>query len=157
MKLIRVFLISFLLAFYLVFPAGRVFSQDTAYVDQEGRYVLVTVSSEGIYARTMQKRVPAVVLDSVRGIVWRCKDLQEDRPLWIKTDLAKNGDKPMAARKYVVTIPQAPGNELRIPAIVVDTAEGKAWTCRDVTSEDAVWVGKDLVQDIKGEGYKYGP
>jgi len=124
---------------------------------QEGRYVLVTVNKAGGYtgARVSQKKTPAIVLDSYLGIVWRCQDTKNEKPLWIKTDLGKNSDKQLSKKKYIISIPLYSGEDYKIPAIVLDMEEGKSWICADIVSESAKWVLTDLPKDIKQEGYTY--
>jgi len=149
MKTKKIIPILFILIFYLVFFVSCGFAEYTASDTQDGRYVLVTIESEGIYAKTLQRKIPAIVLDTVRGIVWRCQNLAEEKPVWIKTDLGKNSDASLSKKRYIVKIPTSSSNDLKIPAIVLDTEEGKTWTCRDITSPDAIWVEKDLPKDIK--------
>jgi hypothetical protein len=115
---------------------------------QDGRYVLVMVSSAAgnvtrSYALT---KVPAVVLDTVLGIVWRCPNIQEEQPRWIKTDLGKEQDKALSARKYLIRILDWPVSGLKIPAIVLDQNEGKVWNCPNILDENAVWIPKDLTK-----------
>lgn len=124
---------------------------------QEGRYVLVTVNKVRGYTgtQTLQKKTPAIVLDSYLGIVWRCQDIKDVKPLWIKTDLGKNSDKQLSQKKYIISIPLYSGEDYKIPAIVLDMEEGKSWTCPDIVSQSANWVLTDLPKDINKEGYTY--
>ena len=148
--------------FFVVFSGQYVFAEYGASGNstsqmQEGRYVLVTVNKVRGYAgtQTLQKKTPAIVLDSYLGIVWRCQDTKNEKPLWIKTDLGKNSDKQLSKKKYIISIPPYSGEDYKIPAIVLDMEEGKSWTCADIVSESAKWVLTDLPKDIKQEGYVY--
>ena len=149
--------------FYLLFSGHYVFAEyDTSANStsqmQEDRYVLVTVNKVRGYntgTQTLQKKTPAIVLDSYLGIVWRCQDIKNEKPLWIKTDLGKNSDKQLSKKKYIINIPTYTGEDYKIPAIVLDMEEGKSWTCADIVSESAKWVLTDLPKDIKKEGYAY--
>ena len=82
--------------FYLVSSNHCVFAQyggPGSTEMQEGRYVLVTVNKAATYAGsygTSTRKIPAIVLDTYLGIIWRCKDIRDEKPLWIKNDLAKN-------------------------------------------------------------------
>jgi len=109
--------------FYLAFFSGYTFAEYETSETQEGRYALVIVNKEAVYTRTLQKRLPAIILDSYLGIVWRCPDVQDEKPLWIKTDLGKNSDKQRTRKKYVINIPIYTGDTLKIPAIVLDIEE----------------------------------
>lgn len=124
---------------------------------QEGRYVLLVVGgSNTSYQRSyIVNKTPALVLDSVLGIVWRCKNLQDDRPLWVKTDLAKNKDKARLAKKYIIKTLDYFGSEPKVPAVVLDIEEGRIWICSNIMDEAASWAQKDLVQEEKIEESKY--
>src|SRR5664280_1831045 len=112
---------------------------------QEGRYVLVMQ-----YGRVIHNtRVPGIILDSYRGIVWTCQNLQDEKPLCVKTDLGLNGTKPLNKKKYIVRMMEWQDNDLRVPAVVVDVDEGKVWNCPNVVDGKAVWVEKDLQEDVK--------
>ena len=146
--------------FFLVFSNYYVFAEDgtsanTTPQTQEGRYVLVTVSKETGYTRTLQRKMPVIVLDSYLGIAWRCQDIKDEKPLWIKNDLGKNSDKQLSKKKYIVSIPSYSGEDNKIPAIVLDIEEGKSWICSNIVSESATWIQTDLPKDINKEGYTY--
>jgi len=148
--------------FYLFFFSHYVFAEygtsgNSTSEMQEGRYVLVTVNKAGAYTgtRVLQKKTPAIVLDSYLGIVWRCQDIKDEKPLWIKTDLGKNSDKQLIKKRYVINIPPYTGEDYKIPAIVLDMEEGKSWICPDIVSETANWAMTDLPKDINKEGYTY--
>jgi len=139
---------------YYVFAEDGISAESTSQM-QEGRYVLVTISRETGYTRTPQRKMPVIVLDSYMGIAWRCQDIKDEKPLWIKNDLGKNSDKQLSKKKYIVSIPPYSGEDNKIPAIVLDIEEGKSWTCSDIVSESAKWVPTDLPKDINKEGYTY--
>lgn len=146
--------------FFGFFSSQYVFAEDdtSGYSTtemQEGRYVLVTVYKGTGYTRTLQRKMPVIVLDSYLGIAWRCQDIKDEKPLWIKSDLGKNSDKQLSKRKYVISIPPYSGEDNKIPAIVLDIEEGKSWICSDIVSESAKWVETDLPKDITKEGYTY--
>jgi hypothetical protein len=150
----------FLVVFILAFSWTNAFAQypvtDTP--DQGGRYVLVMLKGSGSNARgTVTSNTPAIVLDSVAGIVWRCPNLQSERAQWIKTDLAKNGNKPLSAKKYVIRILEWPSSEPKIAAVVLDIEEGTVWTCPNVLDESGQWFEKDLAKEVKREGYQAQP
>ena len=158
----KIILALWVFIFYLIFSNYDVFAEyDTSGYSisetQEGRYVLVTVNKAGAYTgtRVLQKKTPAIVLDSYLGIVWRCQDIKNEKPLWIKTDLGKNSDKQLSKKKYVISIPLYSGEDYKIPAIVLDMEEGKSWICSDIVSESANWAMTDLPKDINKEGYTY--
>ncbi|MFH1458713.1 MAG: hypothetical protein ABIG31_06110 [Candidatus Omnitrophota bacterium] len=123
----------------------------------EGRYVLLVVGGANVaYQRSyIVSKTPALMLDSALGIVWRCKNLQEDRPVWIKTDLAKNKGVARLGKRYTVKALDYFGSEQKVPAVVLDTEEGKIWTCSNLLDDVAPWVQKDLVQEAKEPESKY--
>lgn len=127
---------------------------------QEGRYVLVTVSKAATYSGsygTSTRKTPAIVLDTYLGIIWRCKDIRDEKPVWIKNDLAKNIDKQPTNKKYVINIPAYTGQDYRIPAVVLDIETGKSWTCSNITEDSANWAQVDLPKDITKEGFTATP
>jgi hypothetical protein len=121
----------------------------------DARYVLLMMKGRSI----QNTRVPALILDSVQGIVWTCKSLQDDRPIWIKTDLGQNGGKSLSKKKYVARILEWQEANLRVPAAVLDTDEGKIWTCSDIIEDGDIWTQtdfKNLVQkEIRGTELRY--
>jgi hypothetical protein len=156
----RALMAVFLIVSCLAFIWAKAFAQypDTGDQAQEGRYVLAMLKGSGTNARgAVTSNTPAVVLDSVAGIVWRCTNLQTERPQWIKADLAKNGNKPLAGKKYVIRMLEWPSGELKISAVVLDSEEGTVWTCPNVLDESAPWIEKDLPSDIKKEGNQPQP
>lgn len=107
---------------------------------QQGRYVLSMMNGRAI----KNTRIPAIVLDSWRGIIWTCQNLQDGKPLWVKTDLAKLGDKVQEKKKYVVRMLEWQDADLRMPALVLDTEEGITWTCPNIIDGEATWIQKDM-------------
>jgi hypothetical protein len=59
------------------------------------------------------------------------------------------------AKRYTIKILEWPSTEVKLPAVVLDMQEGKVWTCPNILEETARWVPKDLVKDIKEEGYRF--
>jgi hypothetical protein len=111
---------------------------------QEGRFVMVMQ-----YGRVVHNtRVPGMILDSYRGVVWTCQNLQDEKPLWVKTDLAQNGKKELTKKKYVVRMMEWQDNDLRVPAAVVDVDDGIVWNCPNVVDGKAVWIQKNLLDDV---------
>ena len=107
---------------------------------QQGRYVLSMMNGRAI----KNTRIPAIVLDSWRGVIWTCQNLQDGKPLWVKTDLAKLGDKVQEKKKYIVRMLEWQDADLRMPAIVLDIEEGITWTCPNVIDGEATWIQKDM-------------
>jgi len=121
--------------------------QPTTSEKQESRYVLLMVRGRS----TQNTRVPALILDSVRGIVWTCRDLQDDRPAWIKTDLAQNAQEP-SSRKYIASILEwQEATNLKVPAIILDKEEGATWTCSDIVLHGDTWIETDFKDDSQKE------
>lgn len=107
---------------------------------QDGRFVVLMQHGRG----ENNMRIPGLVLDSHRGIVWTCQNLQDEKPLWVKTDLGQNGQKVMTKKKYVARMMEWQDNDLRVPAVVVDTEDGIVWSCPNIVDGKAVWVQKKL-------------
>ncbi len=148
----KVIPVAFML--YAVFFTSYAFVGYAKTDTQEGRYVMImpTAGSGSIYTRaTPITKTPAIVLDTILGIVWRCQNLQDEKPLWIKTDLGKNGNKPLTAKKYTIQMPDSQNIGYKTPAIVLDIEEGKVWACPNILDESAAWIQTDLVKDIKEE------
>jgi len=114
---------------------------------QQGRYVLVMMTGRAV----LNTRIPAMILDSYRGIVWTCQNLQDEDPLWVKTDLARNGDKPMDKKRYIARMLEFQGANLRMPAVVLDADEGIAWNCPNIIDGKARWIQKDFKVDSTKE------
>lgn len=107
-----IFLSVFLFSPFFFNPCASAQDETSGYgartETQGDRYVLVTLTKAGSYGygaggyvgggRTTQRKMPAVVLDSYLGIVWRCQDIEDERPLWIKTDLAKNSEQQLTKK-----------------------------------------------------------
>lgn len=142
----KVMLLTFIFLFNYIFPAANALAQpeignalfnDPALEQSDGsRYVLLMMRGRGI----QDTRVPALVLDSFQGIVWTCKNLEEIRPSWTKTDLGKNQNKSLSRKKYIARILEWQESNLRVPAIVLDIEEGIAWTCSDIINTGNTWV-----------------
>jgi hypothetical protein len=113
---------------------------------QEGRYILIMMTGRA----TINIRIPAMVLDSYNGIVWTCQNLQDGKPLWVKVDLAKNGDKQITKKKYIARMLEFQDADLRMPAIVLDIEEGIVWNCPNIVDGKATWIKKDLKADFQG-------
>jgi hypothetical protein len=110
---------------------------------QEGRYVLVMMTGRLVH----NTRVPGIILDSYRGIVWTCQNLQDEKPLWVKTDLGQNGNKEMTKKKYICRMMEWQDADLRMPAVVVDVDDGKVWNCPNIVDGKSSWIQKNLQED----------
>jgi hypothetical protein len=123
--------------------------------EQEARFVLLMMKGRAI----QNTRVPALILDSVQGIIWICQSVQDDRPIWSKTDLGQNGNKPLSRKKYIGRILEWQEANLKVPAIVLDIDDGKAWTCSDIITNGDTWVLTDFKnvtqKEIRGTELKY--
>jgi hypothetical protein len=124
----------------VVKPATVVTTTAPTITTGPGRYELEMLTERGV----KNTRVPALILDTYRGIIWTCQNLQDGRPLWVKTDLGKKGDRVMTHPKYIVRMLERQERELRVPAVVVDTELGFVWNCPNIVDGNAVWIGKDL-------------
>lgn len=132
--------ILFVVLFSILVLSNVAYSEPITKEQQEGRYVLEMMEGRAL----KNVRVPAMILDSVRGIVWTCQNLQDGQPLWVKADLAKNGNKPMSKKKYIGKMLMWQDEDLRMPAIVVDVEEGIVWTCQNIIDGKALWIQMDL-------------
>ena len=139
------FLLSIVLLMAVLSLTGNIYAEMPG--DQEGRYVLKIMNGRAI----KNTRVPALVLDSVRGVVWTCQNLQDGRPLWVKADLGQNGDKVLTGKKYVVKMLEWQDADLRMPAIVLNVDEGIVWTCQNIIDGKALWVQRDLTSGAERE------
>ena len=110
---------------------------------QEGRYVLIMMTGRLVH----NTRVPGMILDSYRGIVWTCQNLQDEKPLWVRTDLGQNGNKEMTKKKYVARMMEWQDADLRVPGVVVDVDDGKVWNCPNIVDGKATWIQKNLQED----------
>ena len=126
--------------FVTVFISSNAFAENLSNEMQQGRYILVMMTGRGV----INTRIPAMILDSYRGIVWTCQNIQDEEPLWVKTDLAQNGDKPMDKKKYIARMLEFQDSNLRMPAIVLDVDEGIAWNCPNIVDGAARWIKKDF-------------
>ena len=107
---------------------------------QQGRYVLAMQNGRAI----KNTRIPAIILDSYRGIVWTCQNLQDGIPLWVKTDLGKIEEGRVTSKKFVVRMLEWQDADLRMPAVVLDIEDGKIWNCPNIVDGKATWIEKDL-------------
>ncbi|MFA6217512.1 MAG: hypothetical protein WDL87_07695 [Candidatus Omnitrophota bacterium] len=114
---------------------------------QEGRYVLIMMNGRAI----VNNRVPGMILDSYKGIVWTCQNLQDGKPLWVKTDLGQNGDKQMTRKRYIAKMLEWQDADLRMPAVVLDTDDGMVWNCPNIVDGKATWIQKDLNVNFQEE------
>jgi hypothetical protein len=94
-------------------------------------------------------RVPALILDTYRGIVWTCQNIQDGRPLWVKTDLGQHGNTPMTKKRYISKMLERQEGALRVPALVLDTEEGVVWNCPNIIDANATWIRKNLVDLVE--------
>lgn len=129
--------------FLIVFNCGNLLAETTSNELQEGRYVLIMQNGRAI----KNTRIPAIVLDSHKGIIWTCQNLQDGKPLWVKVDLGQNGDKAMTKKKYVARMLEWQDADLRMPAVVMDIEEGIVWNCPNIVDGNATWIQKDLKID----------
>lgn len=128
----------------IIFSPNCILKAEPSYNElQEGRYVLIMQNGRA----ASNTRVPAIVLDSFRGIIWTCQNLQDGKPLWVKLDLGKNGDKPITKKKYIARMLEWQDADLRMPGVVMDPEEGKVWTCPNVVDGEATWIEKDFNKD----------
>jgi len=112
----------------------------TIRAEDQDRYVSFIMEGRAI----RNTRIPAMVLDTERGIVWTCQNLQDGKPLWVKADLGQNGDKVIVKRKYIGKMLVWQDADLRMPAMVIDTELGIVWTCQNVIDGKATRIQVDL-------------
>jgi len=128
------FLILMLLCPCLVFSSGGILNaQPVAQTNtlQEGRYVIAMQAGRAV----KNTRIPALVLDSYRGIVWTCQNLQDGNPLWVMVDLAKMGKAPATKKKYVVRMLEWQDADLRMLWMLKTVSYGLApilWTAKQL-------------------------
>ena len=142
-KLLTLFIISLPLVNFISF----VFAEPTYNELQEGRYVLVMQNGRAL----SNTRVPAIILDSYKGIIWTCQNLQDGKPLWVKTNLGKQGNSSVSKKKYIVRMLEWQDADLRMPAVVLDIEEGIVWNCPNIVDGKATWIEKDLKRDVENE------
>ena len=141
----KIYSLCFIILFFLT--VNKVLAQPAVDNDQNDRYVVKIMNGRAI----KNTRVPAIVLDSVQGIVWTCQNLQDGKPLWVKADLGNNGDKVLTKKKYVVKMLEWQDSDLRMPAIVLDVDEGIVWTCQNIIDGKAIWIQRDLKTGAEAE------
>lgn len=122
--------------------------------ENEGRFVLSMMKGRS----TQNTSIPALILDSFQGIVWVCEDLENSKPIWIKTDLGQNKD-PLSRKRYIARILEWQEGNFKVPAIVIDTEEGAVWTCPDVSGSGETWIQTDFQsaaqKELRGTQLKY--
>jgi len=123
------------------------FAATTSNELQEGRYILIMQNGRAV----SNTRVPAIILDSYQGIIWTCQNLQDGKPLWVKTDLGQNGNKQITKKKYFARMLEWQDADLRMPAVVLDADDGIVWNCPNVIDGKATWIQKDLKVDMPEE------
>lgn len=127
---------------------GSLYAENLTNELQQGRFILIMMTGRAM----VNIRIPAMVLDSYRGIVWTCQNLQDGKPLWVKVDLGKNGNKPMEKKKYIARMLEFQDADLRMPAVVLDIEDGIIWNCPNIVDGKATWIQKNLQSDILLEG-----
>jgi len=145
-RLLKLTVIIFM--FVLVCVNSNLSAGDTLGGEQQDRFVLVLANA----GEAKNAIIPVMVLDSYKGIVWTCHNLQDARSSWIKTDLGQNGDKPMIKRKYSAKMIEGGGTDAML-AIVSDNDEGMIWICPNIIDNKSIWMKKDLKTDLL-EGLK---
>lgn len=138
-----VLVLAFLCASIGFYPNRILKAEPVSNELQQGRYVLIMQNGRAI-ANT---RIPAIILDSYKGIIWTCQNLQDGNPLWVKTDLGKQGNNSQEKKKYIVRMLEWQDSDLRMPAVVLDIEEGIVWNCPNIVDGKATWIEKDLKKD----------
>ncbi|MFH0912665.1 MAG: hypothetical protein V1884_00045 [Candidatus Omnitrophota bacterium] len=135
-------------------PTNTALDESVVSDEWEARYILLMMKGRSV----QNTRVPVIILDSFQGIIWTCRNLQEDRPTWIRTDLGKNQE-PLSRKKYTGRVLEWQDANSRMPAIILDTEGGKAWTCSDIITNGDIWVETDfknvLRKEIRGTEVKF--
>lgn len=140
-KVIKLAVVAFI--FGLCCMHSDAFAEKLSNELQEGRYILTMMNGRAI----INNRVPALILDSYRGIVWTCQNLQDEKPLWVRTDLGQNGNKTMTKKKYIARMLEWQDANLRMPGVVLDVEDGIVWNCPNIVDGKATWIRKDLKND----------
>jgi len=122
-------------------------AEDSLSCEDNGRYVVKIMNGRAI----KNTRIPAVVLDTVQGVVWTCQNLQDGKPLWVRADLGQNIDAQSGRKRFVVKMLEWQDSDLRMPAIVLDIDEGIVWTCQNIIDGQAMWVQSDLKSGAEKE------
>ena len=136
--------------FVLCCMLSNTFAETSSNELQEGRYILTMMNGRAI----INNRVPALILDSYRGVVWTCQNLQDEKPLWVRTDLGQNGNRVMDKKKYVARMLEWQDANLRMPGVVLDVEDGIVWNCPNIVDGKATWIQKDLKSDSPEEESK---
>ena len=95
--------------------------------------------------------VPAIVLDSTQGVVWVCKNIGKNDPVWVETDLGQNGNRKLSQKKYIAKMSEVGGFNSKIAATVLDVEKGIVWTCANIADEESAWIQKDLNSNTEKE------
>ncbi|MDD4980527.1 MAG: hypothetical protein PHC54_04550 [Candidatus Omnitrophica bacterium] len=157
-------IIFFICLFSFIFSTGLALAQTNlsniaiddyaATGENEGRFTLLMMKGRS----TQNTSIPGLILDSFQGIVWVCEDLENARPIWLKTDLARNKD-ALSHKRYVARILEWQEGNFKVPAIIIDTEEGNIWTCANVAGDGDTWTQTDFKnatqQEIRGTQIKY--
>ncbi len=138
----KILVISFFVLVNCMSLASNVAAEEekSFVLKEDGRYVLRIMHGRAV----ANNRIPALVLDQVRGIIWTCQNLQDGKPLWVRADLGQHGDKPMTRKRYVVKMLEWQDADLRMPAIVLDIEKGIVWTCPNIIDGRAQWIQTNL-------------
>lgn len=159
-----------IIAFILVYLANLIFINNFLFAQMSPSSIILdeyaaTDQSEGRFVLSMMKgrstqntSIPAMILDSFQGIVWVCEDLENSKPIWLKTDLGQNKE-PLSHKKYIARILEWQEGNFKVPAIIIDTEGGTVWTCANVAGDGDVWNQTDfqsaLQKEIRGTQLKY--
>jgi hypothetical protein len=123
---------------------ANLFAKDVSDEQKEDRFVLMVMNSGEVRSTI----VPAMVLDSYRGIIWTCHNLQDAKSSWVKTDLGQNGDKLMTIKKYSAKMAVGKDGESMLAA-VLDNGEGIFWVCPNIVDIKSIWMKKDLSLNLQ--------
>lgn len=132
--------------FFLACVNSNLSAEDTSKGQEESRFVLIMINK----GELKNAIIPTIVLDSYRGVVWICHNLQDARSPWIKTDLGQNGDKLMTTKRYSAKLLEVK-NADTTPAIVSDNDEGIIWICPNIVDSKAIWMKRDFKMDFPVE------
>lgn len=133
----HIFFMGLCIGMLMGFPNGV---KAQSMIPPEGRYVIAMQTGRAV----KNTRIPALVLDSYRGVIWTCQNLQDGKPLWVMVDLAKMGSAPVNRKKFVVRMLEWQDADLRMPAMVMDIEDGIVWTCPNIVDGKATWIETNL-------------
>jgi hypothetical protein len=146
-KYFKLIVIASVLA--LAFINANLSAEDASSEQKQNRFDLLMMSTAGI----KNTIIPAVLLDTYKGIVWTCNNLQDARSLWKKTDLGQNGDKSVTRKKYSAKMIEG-GDVNTMLATVLDNEEGTIWVCPNVIDNKSIWMKRPLSLDLQTEEAK---